>query len=110
MNALLEDGYKAAKGLVFYGKNYGWAVRFRKGGRALISLYPGRGAFTAQIVLNEEQLAEAIASGLGEGARRVIEAAKPFPEGRWLLLPVESEADLLDVERLLAAKSPPKKK
>jgi hypothetical protein len=40
----------------------------------------------------------------------VIEAAKPFPEGRWLFIPMESKADLLDIERLLAAKSPPKKR
>jgi hypothetical protein len=109
LSAFIERSYRTAKDLVFYGKSYGWAVRFRKGGRALISLYPGRGSFTAQIVIGEEQLEEALASGLGERAQRVIEAAKLFPEGRWLFIPIESKADLLDIERLLAAKSPPKK-
>jgi len=110
LNALLEGNYRVAKDLIFYGKSYGWAVRFRKGGKALISLYPGLGAFTVQIVIGEEQLGEALASGLGEGARRIIEATKPYPEGRWLFIPVGSEADLRDVERLLAAKSPPEKR
>jgi hypothetical protein len=106
--AFVEGNYRVAKDLIFYGKSYGWAVRFRKGSRALISLYPGLGAFTAQIVVGEGQLVEALASGLGEGARRMIEAAKPYPEGRWLFIPIDSEDDLLDVERLLATKSPPK--
>ena len=110
LNALLEGNYRVSKDFIFYGKSYGWAVRFRKGGRALISLYPGLGAFTVQIVIGEEQLGEALASGRGEGARRIIEAAKPYPEGRWLFIPVDPEGDLGDVERLLAAKSPPKKR
>ena len=42
--------------------------------------------------------------------RRIIEAAKPYPEGRWLFIPLGSETDLRDVERLLIEKSPPKKR
>jgi len=41
--------------------------------------------------------------------RKIIEAAKPYPEGCWLFIPVGSEADLRDVKRLLTAKSPQKK-
>jgi len=42
--------------------------------------------------------------------RKIIEAAKPYPEGCWLFIPVDSEANIRDIEKLLAAKSPPKKR
>jgi hypothetical protein len=31
LNAFLEGNYRVSKDFSFYGKSYGWAVRFRKG-------------------------------------------------------------------------------
>ena len=48
---------------------------------------------------------------LGERARRALEGAKKFPEGRWFLLELESEQDAWDVEQLVLTKSrPPRRK
>jgi len=101
----LREDYRAAADVRFYGKSYGWALRFRKRGKALVSLYPGEGGFTAQIIVSEAQIAQALATGMGESVRRAIAAANPYPEGRWLFIRVDSSADLADLRRLLALKA-----
>ncbi|HTX79242.1 MAG TPA: DUF3788 domain-containing protein [Longilinea sp.] len=85
-----------------YGTNYGWGLRFRIKGKLLINLYPGRSSFTAQIILHPEAVEAAQSMKLGENARQAIERANPYPEGRWLFIPVKSRANLEDVQRLLA--------
>lgn len=107
LNLTIRQGYGSASELKYYGKNYGWALRYRKGSKALVSLYPGVGSFTAQIILSESQVERARTTKLGKRVLGSIEAAHPFPEGRWLFLPVKTARDLQDVKKLLAIKSPP---
>ncbi|MGD0707055.1 MAG: DUF3788 domain-containing protein [Anaerolineaceae bacterium] len=85
-----------------YGKNYGWGLRFRIKSKPLITLYPGQGNFTAQVILRPEAIEKVQSTKLGQNAQQAIERATPYPEGRWLFIPVESKSDLEDVQRLLA--------
>jgi hypothetical protein len=87
--------------MAFYGKSYGWALRFRKGGKALVSLYPGRGRLTAQVVLPLDLTDAALALDSTGSIRRAVAASNPYAEGRWLFLPLESSADVLDLKKLL---------
>ena len=84
-----------------YGKNYGWALRFRIKGQLLTSLYPAEGGFTAQVNLSPVAIEQVQGLKLGENVQQAIARAHPYPEGRWLFIPVESEQDLQDVVRLL---------
>jgi hypothetical protein len=101
----LASEFQAREELKFYGTNYGWALRFRKGGKALASLYPDRDGFTVQVVLPESDVQTAATWELGRNVKEVLENAHPFPEGRWLFVRVKSRKDLLDVRRLIALKS-----
>jgi hypothetical protein len=96
--------YRVQRDWRFYGKNYGWAERIRKGGRALVSLYPGQEAFTAQVVLDEKGVQEAMKRNISFNARQAIQSANPYPEGRWLFVPVESDRDAEDVKYFLSLK------
>ena len=105
LTSFIVDSYKLKSDFAFYGKNYGWALRFRKGGKALLALYAGQNSFTAQIIITQAQAEKALSSGLSKKASKIIEDAHPYPEGRWLFLKVESEQDLNDVKQLLSVKS-----
>jgi hypothetical protein len=99
----IRDNYPSDEDFKFlYGKKYGWALRFRIRGTLLTSLYPTQGGFTVQINLDPAAVEQAQGMELGENVQRAIAQATPYPEGRWLFIPVESEADLQDVQRLLA--------
>ena len=99
----IRETYPAQEDFKFlYGKTYGWALRFRIKGQVLTSLYPTQGGFTAQVNLSPEAVAQAQSMELGHNVQQAIERANPYPEGRWLFIPVESEEDVRDVQRLLA--------
>ncbi len=101
----LAESYHATGHLDWmYGERYGWALRFRKGGRFVTALYPNRGKFFAQVVLGRAQVAAASAMALPRSVAKVFKAAKDYPEGRWLFVPVKSVRDALDLRPLLALK------
>jgi hypothetical protein len=84
-----------------YGKSYGWGQRFRGRGQLLTNLYPAAGGFTVQINLSENAVAEALSLATGVGVPLAAARAHPYPEGRWLFVPVTTEDDLCDVQALL---------
>ena len=104
----MEENYRTKRDFAFYGKNYGWAVRFRKAGKALLSVYPGEDAFTVQIVLGQALAEKASSLKLGKNAKKVLENAHPFPEGRWLFIKVNSRQDISDIQQLVLLKERPK--
>lgn len=105
----IAENYRIKGDFAFYGKNYGWALRFRKGGKSLLSMYPGKASFTLQIVLSPTLASEASNLPLGKNTRKVLENAHEFPEGRWLFIKIESERDISDIQSLLALKARPSK-
>ena len=106
LERFVAENYRTKRDFAFYGKNYGWALRFRKAGKALLSMYPGEGGFTVQIVLGETPAKKASNLKLGKNARNVLESARQFPEGRWLFIKVNSKQDLRDIQQLLLLKEP----
>jgi len=87
-----------------YGERYGWALRFRRGGRLVVAMYPSQGRLTVQIVLGRAQVAAASAMQLPASVSRVLEAAKDYPEGRWLFIPVRSRKSAADLLVLISLK------
>jgi hypothetical protein len=100
LTQFIDENYRVKLDSAYYGKNYGWALRFRSGGRALAAFYPGAGSFTVQIIIGQAQLEEALQLRLGAKVREILINARAFAEGRWLFIPVESEQDC---RRLIAA-------
>lgn len=84
-----------------YGRSYGWGLRFRSRRVLLTNLFPGAGGLTVQINLSPEGVEQARSLATGPGVGLAVERAHPYPEGRWLYIPVTSEADLQDVQALL---------
>jgi hypothetical protein len=105
LDRFVADNFSAKSNFAFYGKNYGWAMRYKRAGKALLSMYPGKDSFTAQIVLAEAEAKRVFTSDLGANAKKAIEDAHSFPEGRWLFIKVESEKDLKDIKKLIFIKT-----
>jgi hypothetical protein len=87
----------------FYGRNHGWALAFKKGGRALAALFPDRGRVTVLVVLTGEQADRALADpALSAGTRGQVASLPRFREGCWVFLPLEAGGDPADARRLIA--------
>jgi hypothetical protein len=108
--SFMVEKYALQVELTFGGKNYGWNLWYRKGGKSLASLYPQQDWLVAQVVLGKEQVEKALGLDLGENVGKVLSETPQFHDGRWLFIPVKTERDVQDVEQLLLVKKNPVKK
>ncbi len=107
---LIRETYPVQEDFKFlYGKDYGWGRRFRVKGQLLTSLYPAQGSFKAQVNLSPEAVEKAQDLKLGHNVEQAIARAKPYPEGRWLFVLVETQRDLRSVQTLLALRAEAKR-
>lgn len=99
----IRDTYHPLEDFKFlYGKNYGWGFRFRLKSKLLTSLYPADGHFKVQVILNPAEVEMVQGMGMGGNITRTIDEATPYPEGRWLFIPVKIDNDVQDIIRILA--------
>jgi len=90
------------------GKDRTWTIRYRKGGKTLVTLYPRKGEFVVLVVLGKDEVAKAKAVRLSKRVKGTFEAAKQFHDGRWLWIRPSSKADIESISSLLAVKRRPK--
>jgi len=84
----------------------GWHVKYKKGGRALCTLYPKEGVFFALVVVGEREAAEAEAmmSVCDKYTRELYGKTEACMGGKWLVMEVKNEKILRDVKNLVALK------
>ena len=110
--AFVESTWDAAP-LIEYSKccgARGWNVKYKKGGRALCTLYPREGYFICLVSVGarEEPEAEAMLGGMSAPVQSLYQNAKPFNGARWLMIEVVSDAVLEDAKRLVLLRARPK--
>lgn len=108
LNHYMRENYQVEGELVFGGANDGWAQRYRRSGRTLLQLLPGRDALIANVVVGRSLLKKAEALQQGSNARHVLETAKRLYEGCWLYVKVSSAQDIRDIQQLIALKAKPR--
>lgn len=108
--AYIDESYGIEPAFVQPSRKYGWALKYRKGGRTLVSLTPDEGSFTALLVLGAAESDAARELDLGEHVRHLLEEATQYHDGRWLFIEVQSERDVRDIQALLAVKRRPQRR
>lgn len=76
----------------------GWNVKFRKGGKALCTIYPREGYFTVMVVVGRKEK-EAVEAALPDWAPELGEIYRQTREGngqRWLMVDLEDRGQLCD--------------
>jgi len=91
------------------GKDQTWTVRYRKGGKTLVTLYPRKGELVVLVVLGKDEVAKAKAVRLSGRVKETFETAKQFHDGRWLWIRPSTKADVESILALLAVKRRPKR-
>lgn len=98
----IQKNYPVEEDFKFmYGKNYGWARRYRIRGQFLTSLYPIEGGVTVQVNLSPEAVERALEMDFGKNVQETIAQAHPYPEGRWCFIPVHHGDRIEDIYQLL---------
>lgn len=109
LRGYLATAYAVEPETVFGGRNYGWCLRYRKGGRPLCTLYPEQGAFTVLVVLGKQEIerVQGLEGSLSAGAWAQFTGANQYHDGRWLWCRVPEDVSVADICGLLAAKRRP---
>ncbi|MBU5627830.1 DUF3788 domain-containing protein [Oscillibacter sp. MSJ-2] len=82
----------------------GWNLKYKKGGRALCTLYPAQGRYTCLVSIGgrESVEAEALLCACTDYVRTLYEKTRLFQGGRWLMIDVTTPEILEDVKALIA--------
>ena len=86
----------------------GWNVKYKKGGRALCTLYPAAGQFTALVTIGAKEASEAelLLPMCSDYIRELFARTQPFNGARWLMIRVADERVLEDVKQLIHLRVP----
>lgn len=82
----------------------GWNVKYRKGSRAVCTLYPAKGVFTCLVVIGprEEERARLRLTGMSPYLRGLYESARPMMGARWLMIEITDGQILSEALDLIA--------
>ena len=103
----VRDTYGVEGEALYFGRDTGWSLRFRRSGKALLTLMPRAGAFRALVVVGPSAWDGARDLELTARVRAAWDQAHPYPDGRWLWLDVDDDRTVDDIERMVTLKSPP---
>jgi len=110
LTGFIEKSYRIEGAWSTWGPaKSGWNLRYRRNGKSLTALHPQKERILVQIVLGKAQAERALQLELGEKISAMLQEAPQLRDGRWLFIPVTSESDTKDVEKLLLAKMRPPK-
>lgn len=92
---------KAKPAFKFYGKNYGWALRFVKSGKSIIALYPTTRDFYLQIILNAEQEQTILEKIQNDEVKRVISSTPRAYEGKWIFIKYSDFKNVEEIKKMV---------
>ena len=109
-HAYIQEQYDFSQETIFFAKNYGWAVRYRKASRTMFYAFPECESFSMLIVLgkDEAQRVDAQKQLLNPSVREVFDQTEQLHDGKWLWVRVTEASDLSSVQQLLCAKRKPR--
>lgn len=89
----------------------GWNVKYKRGSRALCTLYPRAGYFTCMVSVGRKETvqAELLLPSFDPYLQALYQKADVFNGGRWLMIDVISELVLENVKELIQLRVKPTK-
>ena len=84
----------------------GWNLKYKKGGRAVCTIYPGKDECGVMITLNRERLEafRAMGKAFGKTLRNLEARTTPLNGAKWLSVNVVDEEGLAEAKKLLKLK------
>ena len=107
----LETHYDLLIETIYYGDTYGWLVRYRKGKRTIVSLFPEKNSFSVLIVYGTKEI-DTFAAQESQVLPAVVDLVhntKKLHDGKWLWIRVTDSTYLEDLKKLIAIKRKPNK-
>ena len=106
LHEFIDNHYDLSKELIFYSRNYGWTVRYRKGKKTLISCFPEHGAFSVLLILGGAEAAKVdqVRKELNDNFLSVFDETKQLHDGKWMWIRILNPEDLNSVISVIKIK------
>ncbi|MBI5294070.1 MAG: DUF3788 family protein [Chloroflexi bacterium] len=108
----IQDKYDYLPEVIYFTKDNGWTIRYRRNGKTLCYLFPERNSFSALIVLGKSEVekVEAHKNDLNPKMLDIFNNTEQLHDGRWLWIKELEVDDLASLKVLLTAKKKPKER
>ncbi len=108
----LDTYYDLLVETLYYGDKYGWLVRYRKGRRTIVSIFPEKKSISVLIVYGKKEIDTFInqESEFQSDTVEIFQNTKKLHDGKWLWIRMSDSRFLEDVKRLIIIKRKPKTK
>ena len=109
LNNFINDNYNLDRKILFQGKNYGWAVQYKKGKKTIITMFPERRSFTVLLIFGKVEI-EAIVNkkkDISNSTFDKIEKTKQYHDGKWVWLKYHDNKLIDDIIKLIKIKRKP---
>jgi hypothetical protein len=112
LEEFMTMNYDLQSELSYWGDKNGWILRYRKSGKTLVSFYPEKGGFTAQVILGKKEVKkfEGIREELSGDIVNLFDETEQFHDGRWLYIAQPGLGTTEDIEKLIQLKRKPRPK
>ena len=109
--AKIDAAYDMEKEWDKGGKAAKYVLRFRRGGKTLVSLFPNESAIGLMVVYGKDERDKFEAQQANFSSKVVSEyhSAKTYHDGKWIMFYLPDEDVMNDMPALLAIKRKPKK-
>jgi hypothetical protein len=89
----IEENYALRKEICYGGKNYGVLIRYKKGNKTLITLFPEKNSFSCFLIFGtkESKQFENRKNEFCDYLNTIFNETKQYHDGKWLLIRIEDE-------------------
>ena len=97
--------------MIYSGKKYGWAVKYKHGQKTIVTLFPERKSFTVLLVLGKKEVEQVFENRniFTKQILQLIEETKQYHDGRWAWIRIENTMFENDICNLIKSKKKPQK-
>lgn len=97
--------------LIYFTRNYGWTMRYRKNNKTLSYFFPKKDTFSVLLILGRKETEQVsmIKDRLNGNVLQVFESTEQLHDGRWLWIEILNSEDISSYKELLSIKKRPKK-
>ncbi len=106
LNDHIKNNYNVKKEINYFGKNYGWCIKFKKTSKTFCVLFPEQNSFTFLIVLGRKELEKIneMKSELSDEIINLIKNTYQYHDGKWVYIQLKDEKFLNDIKKIMKVK------
>ena len=111
LTKFIKENYDFLPEKIFYGKKYGWCVRYQRKGKILITFFPEKNSFSILIIFGKKEIEKVkqMLSEIDEELVKIFENTKYLHDGKWLWIRVFDIKLIESIKKLIICKRKPKK-